>query len=77
MNPQQSFIDPIVEAIKPYGIAGIIFLILLIILAVLWILLPLAVYPLHGAMQRANRQLQMLNRKIDQLAQNQREKKEP
>jgi len=42
-----------------------------------WILLPLAIYPLYGAIRRSNRQLQLLNIKIDQMVKNQIEKKEP
>ena len=76
MNPQQRLFQEIGELIKPYGIVGIIFIGLIIIMIVLWILLPLAVYPLYGAIRSSNRQLQLLNVKIDQLAKNQVEKKE-
>ena len=76
MNPQQRLFQEIGELIKLYGIVGIIFIGLIIIMIVLWILLPLAIYPLYGAIRRSNRQLQLLNVKIDQLAKNQVEKKE-
>ena len=76
MNPQQRLLQELSELIKPYGIVGYIFIGLIAILIGLWMLLPLAIYPLYGAIRRSNRQLQLLNIKIDQLVKNQAEKKE-
>ena len=76
MNPQQRLLQELSELIKPYGIVGYIFIGLIAILIGLWMLLPLAIYPLYGAIRRSNRQLRLLNIKIDQLVKNQAEKKE-
>jgi len=76
MSPQQRFLQEIGEAIKPYGIVGTIFLGLVFILIVSWMLLPLAIYPLYGAIRSSNRQLRILNRKIDELVRSGVEKKE-
>jgi len=76
MNPQQRLLQELSELINPYGIVGYIFIGLIAILIGLWMLLPLAIYPLYGAIRRSNRQLQLLNIKIDQLVKNQAEKKE-
>jgi hypothetical protein len=76
MNPQQLLCEVIAELIKPHGIVGIIFIGLITILIVLWMLLPLAIYPLYGAIRSSNRQLQLLNIKIDQIVKNQIEQKE-
>ena len=77
MTPEQRIFQEISELIRSYGIVGIICIALIIILAILWMLLPLAIYPLYGAIRRSNRQLQLLNIKIDQMVKNQIEKKEP
>ena len=76
MNSQERFFQEISELIKSYGIVGIIIIGLIAILMVLWMLLPLAIYPLYGVLRSSNRQLKLLNIKIDQLAKNQAEKKE-
>jgi len=76
MTPEQRLFQEISELIKSYGIIGSIFIALIIMFTVLWILLPLAIYPLYGAIRRSNRQLQLLNIKIDQIVKNQIEKKE-
>ena len=77
MTPEQRLFQEITELIKSYGIFGFIFISLIIIFTILWMLLPLAIYPLYGAIRRSNRQLQLLNIKIDQMVKNQIEKKEP
>ena len=77
MTPEQRIFQEIGELIRSYGIFGIISFLLIIALAILWILLPLAIYPLYGAIRRSNRQLQLLNIKIDQMVKNQIENKEP
>jgi len=76
MNSQERLFQEISELLKSYGIVGVIIIGLIAILMVLWMLLPLAIYPLYGAIRSSNRQLRLLNIKIDQLAKNQVEKKE-
>ena len=76
MTPEQRLFQEISELINLYGIVGIIIIGLMAILMAIWMLLPLAIYPLYGAIRSSNRQLRLLNIKIDQLAKNQVEKKE-
>jgi hypothetical protein len=57
----------IVKFISDYGIIGIMLVAFFIILTILWVLLPFAVYPLHGSIRRCSRELRLLNRKFDQL----------
>ena len=76
MNPQQRLLQELSDLIKPWGVIGYILIGLIAILIGLWMLLPLAIYPLYGAIRSSNRQLRLLNIKIDQLVKNQVEKKE-
>jgi len=76
MTPEQRLFQEISELINLYGIVGIIIIGLMAILMAIWMLLPLAIYPLYGAIRSSNRQLMLLNIKTDQLAKNQVEKKE-
>ena len=76
MTPEQRLFQEMSEFIKSYGIFSTIFITLIAIFTILWMLLPLAIYPLYGAIRRSNRQLQLLNIKIDQIVKSQIEKKE-
>ena len=66
-STQSNPIDEFIKIITPYGVVGVIFVVLVAVIIILWVLLPFAVFPLYGSIRNCYRELRTLNRKIDQL----------